>query len=79
MVEREILALPSHLDEPDLARTLCAASNGNIRQLNRIVGTAMTAVVRRQGDAISEADLETAVDEWSIPNHHLDHNPFRDH
>ncbi|MGZ8284050.1 MAG: TniB family NTP-binding protein [Allosphingosinicella sp.] len=78
MVERQILELPSDLADPDLAPTLCEAANGNIRQICRIVRTAMVAVVRRQGLAITRADLETAVDEWSIPNHHLDYNPFRD-
>lgn len=77
MVERQILRLPSGLAEPDLARTLCEAANGNLRQICRIVRTAMIAVVRRQDPAIARADLETAVDEWSIPNHHLDRNPFR--
>jgi hypothetical protein len=77
MVERQIFRLPSGLAAPDLAQTLCEAANGNLRQICRIVRTAMIAVVRRQDPAITRANLETAVDEWSIPNHHLDYNPFR--
>lgn len=77
MVERGILKRSSGLAERDLAQILCEAANGNIRQICRIVRTAMAAVVRRQDLAITRADLETAVDEWSIPNHHLNHNPFR--
>lgn len=77
MVERQILRLPSGLAAPELARTLCEAANGNLRQICRIVRTAMVGVVRRQDATIARADLETAVDEWSIPNHHIDYNPFR--
>lgn len=77
MVERDILKRSSGLAERDLAQILCEAANGNIRQICRIVRTAMAAVVRRQDLAITRADLETAVDEWSIPNHHLNYNPFR--
>jgi SpoVK/Ycf46/Vps4 family AAA+-type ATPase len=76
MVERQILERSSGLAERDLAQILCEAANGNIRQICRIVRTAM-AVVRRQDLAITRADFETAVDEWSIPNHHLNYNPFR--
>lgn len=77
MVEVRILERPSGLAERDLAQILCEAANGNIRQICRIVRTAMSAVVRRQDLAITRADLETAVDEWSIPNLHLNYNPFR--
>lgn len=77
MVERGILRTASGLAEIDVARLLCEASNGNIRQLSRIVRTAMVSVVRRGDAAIILQDLEDAVDEWSIPNHHLTYNPFR--
>lgn len=77
MVAQGILERSSGLAEPDLTQILCEAANGNIRQICRIVRTAMVSVVRRQDLAITRSDLETAVDEWSIPNHHLDYNPFR--
>lgn len=77
MVARGILRATSGLSEPELARTLCEASNGNIRQISRIVRTAMMAVVRRDHDAIDRLDLEDAVDDWAIPNGCIDYNPFR--
>lgn len=76
MVERGILRLSSNLAEPGLARLLCEASSGNIRQISHIVETAMAAVVRRDDDAIYRDDLSMAVDEWSIPNQCLSYNPF---
>lgn len=76
IVERGVLRVSSGLAEPGLARLLCEASNGNIRQISHIVETAMAAVVRRGDDAISRDDLSVAVDEWSIPNQCISYNPF---
>jgi hypothetical protein len=76
MVNRGILRHSSGLAQEDLSRLLCEASNGNIRQISHIIETAMAAAVRRNDDAISEDDLATAVDEWSIPNQCISYNPF---
>lgn len=77
MVVHGILPDLSNLADPELARTLCEAANGNIRQISRIVRTAMAAVVRRNGYSIDREDLEIAVDDWSIPNGCISYNPFR--
>jgi len=77
MVSHGILRAKSGLDSPEIARTLCEASNGNIRQISRIIRTAMMAVVRRDDEAVARQDLEDAVDDWSIANGCISYNPFR--
>jgi hypothetical protein len=77
LVDRGILRLSSGFAEEPLARLLCEASNGNLRQLCRVIETALAAVVRRDDLAIGSEDLADAVDDWSIANHCIAYNPFR--
>ena len=77
LIVRGILRTSSDLAHPDTAQLLCEASNGNIRQLCRILETALAAVVRRNDEAICSGDLADAVDDWSIANHCISYNPFR--
>ncbi|WP_426266028.1 TniB family NTP-binding protein [Sphingomonas sp. LHG3443-2] len=78
LVELRILRTSSGFAIPKTAQTLCEASNGNIRQLCRIIETALAAVVRRDDPAIGIDDLADAVEDWSIANHCISYNPFRE-
>ncbi|MEJ7777023.1 MAG: AAA family ATPase [Sphingomicrobium sp.] len=76
MVDKKILRRPSQLAKGDTPRLLAEASNGILRQLARIIETAMISVVRRDGDAITRDDLADAVADWSIAKGLIDYNPF---
>ncbi len=78
IVEKKILPIPAGLAEPLLAERLCKASNGIIGQLCKIVRTAMTEVVKRNGNTIEYDDLRNAVTSWSIPNGFQNTNVFNE-
>lgn len=76
IVDLGILRAPSEMTDSDTVFRLAQASGGVLRQLSRIVETALASVVRRDGDAITREDLADAVEEWAIPKGYIDYNPF---
>ena len=76
LVDARITKVKSGLADPDTAQRLLEASNGLIGQFSRIVETAVVMMTRDGADAITRQDLRDAVQEWSIGNGRIGHNPF---
>lgn len=76
IAEKGILPEPSGLDDPEIVRRIATASNGILRRMKLIIGTAMVNVVRNGGTVIGFEDLETAVQEYAIAKGFIADNPF---
>lgn len=68
--------LAVRLSDPQIVEKLAIASQGILRQLQKIIGTALANVVRRGDRRIGVSDLRDAVDDWSIAKNYLSDNPF---
>ncbi|MCV0386153.1 MAG: ATP-binding protein [Nitrobacter sp.] len=71
-----ILPQESGLAQTEIVEKLAIASNGILRQLQKIIGTALANVVRRGDQRIDVEDLRDAVDDWSIAKRYISDNPF---
>lgn len=65
------------LDHPWIRGCLHDVSAGVIGRISRLLAIALENANRRKADCIEVHDLAVAVDQWAIPGHFIDVNPFR--
>lgn len=76
VVERALLAEHSRLADEAVAMKLCAAAQGRLRPLMRIVRGAMVHALRRQGRRIEIDDLAQATEDYAVRFGMIERSPF---
>ena len=76
MVKDSLMKRTAGLDDPRVAASLFAISEGVIGRVVNLVRVAFSIAYRRKAEAVEIADLSRATTEWAIAQGLFDHNPF---
>lgn len=78
LVAHGLMRCSSDLTDERVAEGLCTAANGLIGELHNILLEALRMVLRRDRERIEVTDLARAIDQWSLADGYIDHNPLHD-
>lgn len=75
MIDADLVRVPG-LGTETIAQPLAAACSGTIRSLMKIVRSALGFCIAREGEGISEDDLEEATEGYAVAGGFIEGNPF---